>query len=50
MPSILLIVTGSIAAPKALDLCKILLKEGYNIEVILTHGAKEFVSEKCLKR
>ena len=49
MPSILLIVTGSIAAPKALDLCKILLKEGYNIEVILTHGAKEFVSEEMFE-
>ena len=38
MKNIVLGVTGSIAAYKAADLANILTKEGYNVDVILTHG------------
>ncbi len=42
--TILLGVTGSIAAYKALELCRQLRKEGANVHVILSEGAKNFVS------
>ncbi len=37
-------VTGSIAAYKAVELCRALKKEGANVQVILSEGAKNFVS------
>ncbi len=42
--TILLGVTGSIAAYKALELCRQLRKEGAHVQVILSEGAKNFVS------
>ncbi|MDP2718154.1 MAG: flavoprotein, partial [Candidatus Micrarchaeota archaeon] len=42
--TILLGVTGSIAAYKAMELCRSLKKEGANVQVILSQGAKNFVS------
>lgn len=50
MPSILLIITGSIAAAKALDLAQILKQNNYMLDVILTSAAKEFVTEKQFKK
>lgn len=41
--TILLGVTGSIAAYKALELCRQLKKEGATVQVILSEGAKNFV-------
>ena len=42
--SILMIITGGIAAYKSLDLCRMLIKKGYKIKIIMTKNAKEFVS------
>jgi len=42
--NILLCVTGSIAVYKAADLANRMVKEGYNVETIMTHGAREFVA------
>lgn len=41
---ILLIVTGSISAYRSLDLVSMLRKSGYNIKVIMTKSAQEFVT------
>lgn len=41
--TILLGITGSIAAYKALELCRQLKKEGADVHVILSEGAKNFV-------
>ncbi len=40
---ILLAVTGSIAAYKALDLCRLYVKDGHQVKVILTKHALKFV-------
>jgi phosphopantothenoylcysteine decarboxylase/phosphopantothenate--cysteine ligase len=40
---VLLGVCGSIAAYKSLDLCRSLVKEGHEVKVVLTSGAKHFV-------
>lgn len=44
MKNIILGVTGSIAAYKAADLSNILTKKGYNVEVIMTRSAIEFIT------
>jgi len=44
MKNIILGVTGSIAAYKAADLANILTKKGYNVEVIMTRNAIEFIT------
>ena len=44
MKNILLCVTGSIAVYKAAELANRLTKDGYNVETIMTHGAREFVT------
>ena len=43
--NILQIVSGGIAAYKAIDLTSRLVKEGHNVKVILTNNAKQFVTE-----
>lgn len=42
---VLLIITGSIAAYKSLDLIRLLKKSGVNVVCVLTEGGKEFVTE-----
>ena len=42
--NVLLIVSGGIAAYKAIDLSSSLVKKGYNIKVILTRNAENFVT------
>lgn len=41
---ILLIITGSIAAYKSLDLIRLLTKAGASVEGVLTHAGKQFVT------
>ena len=41
---ILLGVTASIAAYKAVELCRLLVKEGADVKVIMTHAAQDFVT------
>ena len=41
---ILLIITGSIAAYKAVDLLRLLQKKSFDVSVILTKAAQEFVT------
>jgi phosphopantothenoylcysteine decarboxylase len=43
MKNIILGVTGSIAAYKAADAANILTKQGYNVDVIMTKSAMEFI-------
>lgn len=43
---VLLVVTGSIAAYKAADLCSKLVQEGAEVKVILTEAAKRFIGEE----
>ncbi len=42
--NVLLIVTGSIAAYKALELARLLRKRGHDIQPVLTKGGAEFIS------
>lgn len=44
-PSILLGVTGSIAAYKAAELVRLMQKRGWDVRVVMTCGAAEFVTE-----
>jgi len=44
MKNIILGITGSIAAYKAADIANILAKEGFNVDVIMTKGALEFIT------
>ena len=44
--NILLAITGSISAYKAIELCRLFVKEGHNVKVILSRGALEFVKPK----
>ena len=44
MKNILLCVTGSIAAYKAAELANRLVKDGFNVDVIMTDSAQEFVA------
>ena len=41
---ILLIITGSVAAYKAVDLVRLLQKKSYEVSVILTKSAQEFIT------
>lgn len=49
-PSLLLIVTASIAAPKALVLLNALKELGYRLEIVLTNSAKNFLSLQEVKK
>mgnify|MGYP001392608900 FL=1 len=40
----LLVITGSIAAYKALELCRLLVKQGAEVDVILTAAAQQFIT------
>ena len=42
--NILLIITGSVAAYKSVDLIRIFKKADYEVNTIMTKGAKEFVT------
>lgn len=44
MKNIILGVTGSIAAYKAAELAHLLIKQGYEVEVIMTENAKQFIT------
>ncbi|EMS68996.1 bifunctional phosphopantothenoylcysteine decarboxylase/phosphopantothenate--cysteine ligase CoaBC [Ruminiclostridium cellobioparum] len=44
MKNIILGVTGSVAAYKAADIANNLTKKGYNVEVIMTGSAREFIT------
>jgi phosphopantothenoylcysteine decarboxylase/phosphopantothenate--cysteine ligase len=44
MKKILLIITGSVAAYKSLDLIRLLKKANYEVTPIMTKGAKEFIT------
>lgn len=44
MKNILLCVTGSIAAYKAAELASRFVKDGYNVDVIMTDSAQEFIT------
>ncbi len=41
--NILLGITGGIAAYKAAELCRLLIKQGANVRVVMTDAAKEFI-------
>ena len=43
-PVVIVGVTGSIAAYKAADLVSKLVKRGFEVHVVMTHGAQEFVA------
>ncbi|MBO7435549.1 phosphopantothenoylcysteine decarboxylase [bacterium] len=45
MKDILLVVTGSIAAYKACEFTRLLIKEGFNVHVAMTEAATKFVGE-----
>ena len=46
--NILLGITGSISAYKSADLCRLLVKEGANVRVVMTPAATEFISPLTL--
>lgn len=41
---ILLGVTGGIAAYKSLELCRLFIKAGHEVQVVMTEGAKQFIA------
>src|SRR6516164_6597560 len=47
--SVVLGVTGSIAAYKSAELASILVKQGHNVFVVMTHDATEFISPVTLQ-
>ncbi len=47
-PRILLGITGSIAAYKSAELCRLLIKAGYEVRCIMTSAATEFISPLTL--
>lgn len=49
MKTILLGVTGSIAAYKAADIANILTKKGFQVDVILTEGGAKFITPLTLQ-
>ena len=49
MPRILLGVTGGIAAYKACELCRLLVREGHDVVPLVTPGAERFVTEKTFR-
>src|SRR5437899_12168974 len=48
--SVVLGVTGSIAAYKSADLANLLVKQGHEVFVVMTHEATEFISPLTLHR
>ncbi len=44
MPTVVLGVTGSISAYKAAELVRLMVKEGWNVRVVMTEGATKFVT------
>ncbi|MFO7534991.1 MAG: flavoprotein [Kiritimatiellia bacterium] len=48
-PHIVLGVTGSIAAYKTADLVRLIRKRGWEVSVIMTRGATEFITELTLR-
>jgi phosphopantothenoylcysteine synthetase/decarboxylase len=48
-PHIVLGVTGSIAAYKAADIVRLIRKKGWDVSVIMTRGATEFITELTLR-
>lgn len=48
-PMIVLGVTGSIAAYKAADLTSRMVKRGWEVHVVMTHGAREFITPLTLQ-
>ncbi len=49
MTKIIIGITGSIAAYKSIDLAKLLIYEGFEIEIILSRSAADFVSPLTLR-
>lgn len=49
MTKIIIGITGSIAAYKAIDLAKLLIDEGFEIEIILSKSAADFISPLTLR-
>lgn len=47
-PRILLGITGSIAAYKSAELCRLLIKAGYEVRCVMTAAAGEFISPLTL--
>jgi Phosphopantothenoylcysteine synthetase/decarboxylase len=48
--SVVLGVTGSIAAYKSAELASLLVKQGHEVFVVMTHDAAEFISPLTCKR
>jgi len=48
-PRIILGITGSIAAYKAADLTSKMVKRGWEVRVVMTHGAQEFITPLTLQ-
>ncbi len=48
-PHIVLGVTGSIAAYKSADLIRLMRKRGWDVSVVMTRGATEFITELTLR-
>ncbi len=48
-PLVVLGVTGSIAAYKAADLASSMVKLGWDVHVVMTHGAQEFIAPLTLR-
>jgi phosphopantothenoylcysteine decarboxylase/phosphopantothenate--cysteine ligase len=49
MSRVLLGVTGGIAAYKACELCRLLVKEGHDVVPLITPGAQRFVTEETFR-
>jgi phosphopantothenoylcysteine decarboxylase / phosphopantothenate---cysteine ligase len=49
MSRVLLGVTGGIAAYKACELCRLLVKDGHDVVPLLTRGAEQFVTEETFR-
>src|SRR5712691_7155162 len=49
MARVLLGVTGGIAAYKACELCRLLVRDGHQVTPILTRGAKQFVTRQTFE-
>ena len=50
MSRVLLGVTGGIAAYKACELCRLLVKEGHDVVPLVTPGAERFVTAETFAR
>src|SRR5919205_3549523 len=49
MSRILLGVTGGIAAYKACELCRLLVRDGHDVVPLVTRGAQRFVAEETFR-